>query len=132
MASETHVADPTPMAEVLSPATIAPQLTVPLLVVGAGNDLIEPPGESLRLYRGASGPEHLLPFEDATHIAISNMPEWTACLPQCAHGIANERHASPIAPRSQLQSLGAGPQVSHTNVSTRLRPSAVCRTIMSC
>jgi hypothetical protein len=82
MASGMHVAGPTPMADEKSLVTIAPQLTVPLPVVGAVNDLTEPPEGSLRLYRASSGPEHLLSFEDADHIAISNMPQWTACPPQ--------------------------------------------------
>ena len=54
----------------------APRLKSPLLVIGAGNDLVVPPRESLRLYRAAGGPKHLHFIPKANHVAFSHMEEW--------------------------------------------------------
>ncbi|HUY98704.1 MAG TPA: alpha/beta fold hydrolase [Thermomicrobiaceae bacterium] len=56
---------------------VAPRLRVPLLVVGAGHDLVVPPDESPRLYQAAGGPKRLLFLERANHAGFSHMPEWT-------------------------------------------------------
>ncbi|MCS7246554.1 MAG: esterase FrsA [Thermomicrobium sp.] len=56
---------------------VAPSLRTPLLVVGAGNDLVVPSQESLRLYRAAGGPKHLLFYERANHVAFTHLEQWT-------------------------------------------------------
>lgn len=61
----------------MSLADVAPRLRAPLLVVGAGNDLVVPPAESLSLYRAAGGPKRLLFLDNANHVAFSHMPDWT-------------------------------------------------------
>lgn len=65
------------MVDRMSLVDIAPQVRIPLLVVGAGNDLIVPPEESLRLYEAAGGPKHLHFIHSANHVAFSHMAEWT-------------------------------------------------------
>jgi dienelactone hydrolase len=66
------------LAPTLSLEPIAPSLRTPLLVVGAGNDLVVPPSESLRLYRAAGSIKHLLFFERANHVAFTHLEQWTA------------------------------------------------------
>jgi dienelactone hydrolase len=53
-------------------------LRVPLMVVGAGADLVVPPAEALRLYRAAASPKYLLFLEDANHVAFTHLEQWTA------------------------------------------------------
>lgn len=65
------------LAPALSLAQIAPQLRVPLLVIGAGNDLVVPPQESVRLFRAAGGPKQLLYLERANHVAFTHLEHWT-------------------------------------------------------
>jgi len=66
------------LAPALALDTIAPHLQTPLLVVGAGNDLVVPPQESIRLYRAAGGPKHLAFYERANHVAFTHLEQWTA------------------------------------------------------
>ncbi len=65
------------LAPALSLVNIAPRLRTPLLVVGAGNDLVVPPQESLRLFRAAGGIKHLLYFARANHVAFTHLEQWT-------------------------------------------------------
>lgn len=53
-------------------------LRAPLMVVGAGADLIVPPAESLRLYRSAASPKHLLYLQEANHVGFTHLEQWTA------------------------------------------------------
>mgnify|MGYP000029446735 CR=1 FL=1 len=53
-------------------------LRVPLMVVGAGADLVVPPAEALRLYRAAASPKYLLFLDDANHVAFTHLEQWTA------------------------------------------------------
>ncbi|GBD16343.1 2,6-dihydropseudooxynicotine hydrolase [bacterium HR26] len=53
-------------------------LRVPLMVVGAGADLVVPPAEALRLYRAATSPKYLLFLDDANHVAFTHLEHWTA------------------------------------------------------
>jgi len=66
------------LAPALTLTDIAPALRTPLLVVGAGNDLVVPPQESVRLYRAAGGPKRLLFFRHANHVAFTHLEQWTA------------------------------------------------------
>lgn len=66
------------LAPALALDGIAPHLQTPLLVVGAGNDLVVPPQESIRLYRAAGGPKHLAFYERANHVAFTHLEQWTA------------------------------------------------------
>lgn len=62
----------------MSLVDVAPRLRSPLLVIGAGNDLVVPPRESLRLYQAAGGPKRLHFIPKANHVAFSHMEEWLA------------------------------------------------------
>jgi dipeptidyl aminopeptidase/acylaminoacyl peptidase len=53
-------------------------LRVPLMVIGAGADLVIPPAEALRLYRAASAPKQLLYLREANHVAFTHLEQWTA------------------------------------------------------
>ncbi|MCX7624103.1 MAG: CocE/NonD family hydrolase [Thermomicrobium sp.] len=66
------------LAPSLSLAEVAPRLRTPLLAVGAGNDLVVPPRESVRLYRAVGGPKRLLFLRDANHVAFTHLEQWTA------------------------------------------------------
>lgn len=66
------------MVDAMSLIDVAPRLRAPLLVIGASNDLVVPPEESLRLYQAAGGPKHLLFLDRANHVGFSHMGEWTA------------------------------------------------------
>ena len=61
----------------LALSDIAPRLRQPLFVVGAGNDLVVPPAEAVRLYRAAGGPKRLLYLERANHVAFTHLEQWT-------------------------------------------------------
>lgn len=65
------------MVRQVSLLEVAPRLRVPLLVVGAGRDLVVPPDESPRLYRAAGGQKRLLFLDGANHAGFSHMAEWT-------------------------------------------------------
>ncbi len=65
------------LTEEMSLVDIAPRLRVPLLVIGAGRDLVVPPDESRLLYRAAAGPRRLLFLQDANHVGFSHMRVWT-------------------------------------------------------
>jgi dienelactone hydrolase len=80
-----------PMAAEMSLEHVAPRLRVPLFVVGAGNDLVVPSEESLRLYRAAGGPKQLLYLEQANHVGISHLHDWTSCLASWAANAADQR-----------------------------------------
>lgn len=55
-------------------------LRVPLMVVGAGADLVVPPSEALALYRNAAAPKRLLFLEQANHVAFTHLEQWTAAV----------------------------------------------------
>ncbi len=73
-----HPTDLARLAPALALEQIAPSLRTPLLVIGAGNDLVVPPQESIRLYRAAGGPKHLAFYERANHVAFTHLEQWTA------------------------------------------------------
>ncbi len=52
------------------PEEALPNLKVPLLVVGAGKDLVNPPQESIHLYAAANEPKSLMMLDDATHYEL--------------------------------------------------------------
>jgi dienelactone hydrolase len=52
------------------PEDALPKLTVPLLVIGAGKDSVNPPQESVLLFEAANEPKSLLMLEDATHYEL--------------------------------------------------------------
>lgn len=66
------------IAEKMSLIDIAPRLRAPLLVVGAGRDLVVPPQEAWNLYRAAGGPKHLHFMRQANHVGFSHLPQWSA------------------------------------------------------
>lgn len=66
------------LAPHISLADTVRALRAPLMVVGAGADLVIPPAEALRLYRAASAPKHLLYIRDANHVAFTHLEQWTA------------------------------------------------------
>lgn len=65
------------VVERMSLVDVAPRLRVPQLVIGAGRDLVVPPGESIELHRAAGGPSDLMFLKNANHVAFSHMHEWT-------------------------------------------------------
>jgi dienelactone hydrolase len=83
-----------PMAAEMSLEDVAPRLRVPLFVVGAGNDLVVPSEESLRLYRAAGGPKQLLYLEQANHVGMSHLHDWTGSLASWAASVAANRKRS--------------------------------------
>ncbi|MDI3341210.1 MAG: alpha/beta fold hydrolase [Sphaerobacter sp.] len=66
------------LVERISLVDVAPRLRTPLLVIGAGRDLVIPPQEAWNLYRAAGGPKHCVFIEDANHVGFSHMSEWRA------------------------------------------------------
>lgn len=51
-----------------------PELTIPIHIVGAGKDAVNPPEESHRLYAAARDPKALLMIEEATHYDLYEDP----------------------------------------------------------
>lgn len=80
------------MVESISLVDTAPRLTSPLLVIGAGNDLVVPSEESQRLYDAARGPKHLHFIPTANHVAFSHLRDWT---PVAAEWVKNTLKARP-------------------------------------
>lgn len=74
------------MVDTMSLVDTAPHLKSPLLVVGAGNDLVVPPQESQRLYDAAGGPKHLHFIPGANHVGFSHLRQWT---PAAAEWVRN-------------------------------------------
>jgi len=68
------------LAPALALTDVAPYLRTPLFVVGAGNDLVVPPQESVRLFRAAGGPKRLLFFHRANHVAFTHLEQWTSAV----------------------------------------------------
>ncbi len=64
------------VAETLAhkPEDALPNLRVPLLVIGAGQDSVNPPEESLKLFEKAMPPKEFLMLEDATHYELYEGP----------------------------------------------------------
>lgn len=60
------------VAETLThkPEEVLPELRIPLLVIGAGRDSVNPPEESVRLFQAANEPKSLLMLEEATHYEL--------------------------------------------------------------
>jgi dienelactone hydrolase len=56
----------------------APALSSPLLVIGAGRDMLVPPGEALMLASAASGVSTLSWHPGAAHALFDRIPVWTA------------------------------------------------------
>lgn len=48
------------------PEAVLPGMKIPLLVVGAGRDSVNPPQESLRLFQAANEPKSLMMLDEAT------------------------------------------------------------------
>ncbi len=99
IAYTTHEKDPAKihtMVNTMSLEEIAPRLKTPLLVIGAGNDLVVPPEESQRLYAAAGGPKNLYFIPNANHVAFSHLREWT---PVAAKWVRNvmENRSTPAA-----------------------------------
>lgn len=59
-------------------APLAPRLTMPVLVVGAGRDRIVPPEEARRLYHALPTPRTLHWYPRASHCAFSHLPRMLA------------------------------------------------------
>ncbi len=59
-------------------APLAPRLTMPVLVIGAGRDRIVPPGEARRLYDALPAPRTLHWYPRASHCAFSHLPRMLA------------------------------------------------------
>ncbi len=72
-----NIPDLLSLVETMDLTDTAPRLKAPLLIIGAGNDLVVPPEEAQRLYDAAGGPKllHLIPT--ANHVAFSHLREWT-------------------------------------------------------
>jgi pimeloyl-ACP methyl ester carboxylesterase len=58
--------------------TTLERVTCPVLVLGAGRDLIVPPEEALRFCAAAGGRGTLLWYPDGGHGLYELLPEWTA------------------------------------------------------
>lgn len=54
----------------LKPEEAIPELTVPVLFIGAGKDAVNPPEETLRLFEAANEPKSLLMLDEATHYEV--------------------------------------------------------------
>jgi len=54
----------------LKPEQILPTLAIPLLVIGAGKDSVNPPEESRLLFEAANEPKSLLMLDEATHYEL--------------------------------------------------------------
>jgi dienelactone hydrolase len=52
------------------PEEVVGDLKVPLLVVGAGKDSVNPPEESIQLFQAANAPKDLMMLDDATHYEL--------------------------------------------------------------
>ncbi|MGA7671467.1 MAG: alpha/beta hydrolase [Nitrolancea sp.] len=98
----THEADPgriLDMVESMSLIDTAPRLKTPLLVVGAGDDLVVPPEESTRLYAAAGGEKYLHFIPGANHVAFSHLWEWTPVAAEWLKNVMNAR----ISPNGRLR-----------------------------
>jgi fermentation-respiration switch protein FrsA (DUF1100 family) len=52
------------------PEELLSDLKVPLLVIGAGKDSVNPPQESVLLYQAANEPKSLMMLDEATHYEL--------------------------------------------------------------
>ena len=94
IAYTTHEKDPAKiraMVDTMSLVEVAPKLKTPLLVIGAGNDLVVPPDESRRLYTAAGGPKNLHFIPTANHVAFSHIREWTPVAARWARNAMDNR-----------------------------------------
>ncbi len=94
IAYTTHESDPAKlraMVETMSLVDTAPKLKAPLLVIGAGNDLVVPPEESQRLYDAAGGPKSLHFIPGANHVAFSHLREWTPVAAEWVRNVMDNR-----------------------------------------
>ncbi|HEU5433796.1 MAG TPA: hypothetical protein VFU81_19155, partial [Thermomicrobiales bacterium] len=66
------------LAPSFSLAPFATRLASPLLVLGAGRDLIVPPNEALRLGAAAGAHGALLWYPDSGHGLYAELADWTA------------------------------------------------------
>jgi alpha-beta hydrolase superfamily lysophospholipase len=66
------------LAEEFSLAGLVARLQTPLLVIGAGRDLVVPPAEAIRLAAAAGEWATLLWYANAGHVLYEMMPWWTA------------------------------------------------------
>ena len=97
IAYTTHNDDPADLQSMVGAMDLthtAPRLKAPLLIIGAGNDLVVPPEESQRLYDAAGGPKYLHLIPTANHVAFSHLREWT---PVAAEWVKNVVGATPRA-----------------------------------
>ncbi len=83
------------MVESMSLIDTAPRLKAPLLVVGAGNDLVVPPEESARLYAAAGGEKYFHFIPRANHVAFSHLSEWTPVAAEWVRNVMNARVPQP-------------------------------------
>jgi len=84
------------MAEGFELPELAPRLRCPLLVLGAGRDLVVPPAESQRLAAAADGLGTLLWYPRAGHGLYEIMPTWTADVAAWLGMILDEPDTVPV------------------------------------
>ncbi|MBA2520929.1 MAG: alpha/beta fold hydrolase [Chloroflexia bacterium] len=80
---------------------IAEALTCPLLVVGAGADLVMPPSESLRLCAAAGENGTLLWFPDEGHGLYDAVEQWTGDVGRWVRGLFDVT-STPVDPAAAL------------------------------
>ncbi len=84
------------LAEGFELPELAPRLRCPLLVLGAGRDLVVPPAESQRLAAAASELGTLLWYARAGHGLYEIMPTWTADVAAWLGMILDEPDTVPV------------------------------------
>jgi fermentation-respiration switch protein FrsA (DUF1100 family) len=52
------------------PEEVVAELKIPLLIVGAGKDSVNPPEESVLLFQAANEPKSLMMLDEATHYEL--------------------------------------------------------------
>lgn len=102
IAYTTRESDPTKlqaMVNTMSLVDTAPKLKSPLLVVGAGNDLVVPPQEAQRLYDAAGGPKYLHFIPGANHVAFSHLRQWTPVAAEWVRNVMDNKQKifTPVA-----------------------------------
>ncbi len=87
------------MVDSMSLIDTAPRLKSPLLVIGAGNDLVVPPEESQRLYQSAGSATKYLHFiPKANHVAFSHLREWTPVAADWVKNVISQPATTTIYP----------------------------------